>query len=467
MQEKNHFFGDARLLRSFNTLIVSMASRMSVKLRALSQDRGQEKAFGLFINHSSVTPAAILKQYWHDLSINWESRHLLMYMDGSVMSFKRNAKRKDLGYVGQSEQLGGFELHNSLVVDAHSGACYGVGGAQAQVTPVKSEEEQAAWRRDCWKMPFEQKETHRWYTTLQQSVENCRGASSYTAISDRESDIYELYHRYQKQGWFWVIRVTGDRRSILGPEGKKMVLNRFLETLPLKFSYKVKVGSTKARSAHTALLHVKCSPVVLLPPQTGPSKDLPGISSWVIELREDPSTVRPGEKPLHWTLSTTHEVTTEEQAQKVIGWYCGRWNIEQLYRTGKKEGLNIEDAELQTQHGLANLATISIIVAAQIMILVMARDGTTDTPGNSTFTDEEMECLNLVNAKVEGSTEKQKNPFHPNSLAYAAWVIARLGGWTTYNKKRPAGPITMANGLIRFYEIYYGFALFKSSMSMN
>jgi hypothetical protein len=467
MEEKKHFFGDARLLRSFRLLSVSMANRLSVKLRALSDGRSQEKAFGLFINHASVTPESIVRQYWHDRSTNWAGRDLLVYSDGSVLSFKQQANRKDLGYVGESDKVGGFELHNSLIVDMQSGLCYGVGGAQVQVTHLKSEADKKTWRQDCPKIPFEQKETYRWYSTMLQSVGNCPGASSYTAISDRESDIYELFDHYRQNNWNWVIRVTGDKRSVSDLTGKRMVLNRFLEPLSVNFSYEVKVCATKKRSAHTALLHVKYTPVVLLPPATGPAKNLPCIPSWVVEVREDPSTVRPGEPPVHWTLSTTHEVATEEQARKVILWYCDRWDIEQLYRTDKREGLNIEEAELETIHGLANLATLSLIAAAQVMALVMARDGNTHIPCQTVFTGDEMECLRQVNTKVEGPTEKQQNPFEVNSLAFAAWVIARLGGWTPYNKKRPAGPITMANGLVRFMAIYEGFSLFKSSMSKN
>lgn len=467
MGEKKHFFGDARLVVSFKALIKSMSAQMLVKLRGLSNGRAQEKAFGRFVNHPSVSPQMLVNQYWQERSMCWEGKHVLMYSDGSVLSFKQSGNRKDLGYVGESERHGGFELHNSLVVDAHSGACYGVGGAQVQVTHPKSAAEKEAWRRDRWKTPFEEKETYRWYTTMLQSVENCPGACSYTAISDRESDIYELYHRYRQKGWGWLIRATDGSRSVLGPGGGRMTLNRFLALLPASFSYEVEVGSTKKRGAHTALVHVKYTPVTLLPSETGPTKDLPGIPAWVIEVREDPSTVRPGEPPVHWTLVTSHEVADEAQSRTLIRWYCGRWNIEQLYRTDKKKGLNIEDAELETTHGLANLATISLIVASQVMALVMARDGSTDIPCESVFTPQEMECLQQVNTNVEGTTQKQKNPFDKNSLAFAAWVIARLGGWTTYNKTRPPGPITMANGLLRFRALFEGFSLFKSSMSKN
>ncbi|MGA8447201.1 MAG: hypothetical protein WB766_18710, partial [Roseiarcus sp.] len=40
---------------------------------------------------------------------------------------------------------------------------------------------------------------------------------------------------------------------------------------------------------------------------------------------------------------------------------------------------------------------------------------------------------------------KQKNPHPPGSLAFAAWVFARLGGWTGYYGK--PGPIVMLRGL--------------------
>ncbi|MEG3144607.1 hypothetical protein U1839_08060, partial [Sphingomonas sp. RT2P30] len=44
----------------------------------------------------------------------------------------------------------------------------------------------------------------------------------------------------------------------------------------------------------------------------------------------------------------------------------------------------------------------------------------------------------------EGKTERQKNPHPKGSLAYAAWVCARLGGWTGYYGK--PGPVVMLNG---------------------
>jgi len=59
-----------------------------------------------------------------------------------------------------------------------------------------------------------------------------------------------------------------------------------------------------------------------------------------------------------------------------------------------------------------------------------------------------------LSAKLEGATEKQKNPHPKGSLAFAAWVIGRLGGWTGYYGK--PGPLVMRRGLEDFQRIKYG-----------
>jgi hypothetical protein len=56
-----------------------------------------------------------------------------------------------------------------------------------------------------------------------------------------------------------------------------------------------------------------------------------------------------------------------------------------------------------------------------------------------------------MNAKLEGSTDKLRNPHAPASLAWLSWIVARLGGWSGYTSKgyKPPGPKTIARGLAR------------------
>jgi hypothetical protein len=75
------------------------------------------------------------------------------------------------------------------------------------------------------------------------------------------------------------------------------------------------------------------------------------------------------------------------------------------------------------------------------MQLVQERDGKDQLPASNVFSEPETETLEVLCPTLEGNTRRQQNPHPPESLAWAAWIISRLGGWNCYYK--PAGPITM------------------------
>jgi hypothetical protein len=62
-----------------------------------------------------------------------------------------------------------------------------------------------------------------------------------------------------------------------------------------------------------------------------------------------------------------------------------------------------------------------------------------------------------ASSKARRRNRRTRNP--KGSLAWAAWGVARLGGWNGYGKERPPGPVTFARGLRRFHAIAEGFAL--------
>ncbi|HEX3829473.1 MAG TPA: hypothetical protein VHV82_19595 [Sporichthyaceae bacterium] len=63
------------------------------------------------------------------------------------------------------------------------------------------------------------------------------------------------------------------------------------------------------------------------------------------------------------------------------------------------------------------------------------------------LTGDELGTLDALQAGYTGNTPLQKNPHPQRSLAWAAWLIARLGGWDGYPSSRPPGPITFKNGI--------------------
>ena len=52
-----------------------------------------------------------------------------------------------------------------------------------------------------------------------------------------------------------------------------------------------------------------------------------------------------------------------------------------------------------------------------------------------------------------------RNPHPPDSLAWAAWIIGRLGGWDGYPSSKPPGPITIKHGLEYFHAVAVGWSL--------
>ena len=176
----------------------------------------------------------------------------------------------------------------------------------------------------------------------------------------------------------------------------------------------------------------------------------------LVEVRElDPAV----EEPIHWRLLTTHAVTTVAQALQIVAWYRQRWHIEQLFRTSKSQGLDLESSQVEAAEALFNLAAVAMIAATKIMQLVLARDGTVDRPATDVVTADQLPMLEALQISLEGKTAKQKNPHAKHSIAWLAWIIARLGGWTGYASERPPGPITMRRGWHRFKQMAQGWNL--------
>ena len=97
------------------------------------------------------------------------------------------------------------------------------------------------------------------------------------------------------------------------------------------------------------------------------------------------------------------------------------------------------------------------VAAVTVMQLVKARDGTTGQTATDAFEPADLPILEAISAQLEGKTARQQNPHPKGSLAFASWVIARLGGWTGYYGK--PGPKVMRRGLEDFRRIKFGTTL--------
>ena len=107
-----------------------------------------------------------------------------------------------------------------------------------------------------------------------------------------------------------------------------------------------------------------------------------------------------------------------------------------------------------------NLAAVGLAAAIRTIQLVDARDGG-PRPASDVIDDVFADALQRISNKLEGKTERQKNPHRPGSLAFVAWIAARLGGWNCYYK--PPGPKTMRTGWNRLTATLDGYMLANQS----
>jgi hypothetical protein len=375
-------------------------------------------------------------------------REIIVVQDTSELFLGgRRAKANGYGPVGKGGGTRGLLLHAALAIDAGNDALLGLVDAQV-------------WNRDKGKVTARRsratadKESRRWISATAKAGEGLSDAHSITVISDREGDIYEHFAR-RPANVELIVRASWDRQIKL-TSGKSARLFAFGDSLPKVARFSATIPAAPGRKERTAQLVLRFSPVTLCRPHPSPAPDLPDtIGLTMVDVREVSST-HDG-KPIHWRLLTTRVLTTPDQARRIVDLYRKRWTIEEFFRTLKTAGFDIEEAGIGQPEVMIKFVAAAAVAAVTIMQLVRARDGMTEEKLAEAFEPGDQPVLEALSPQLEGATAKQKNPHPRGTLAFAAWVIARLGGWTAYYGK--PGPKVMRIGLEAFRLIKYGVSL--------
>jgi hypothetical protein len=366
----------------------------------------------------------------------------------------RISEEEGLGPVGTGEETG-FFCHPTLAADGDSGGVIGL--ADIHIWNRKAEvlgKDSKVRDKERPKLPLEEKESVRWSDRAKEAHKICAGKERTIAVQDREGDIYESFHRMKEDGLDLVIRSTHDRKLTSG------TLMKTIAGFGEKGEYDLEIEGGRNRKKRVSKMSLTYGTVELTKRAHITGKKYPRtITLNVVYVKEKAETVPAGEKPIEWRLFTTLPVETVEEALRVVKYYKFRWRIEELFKTLKTEGLNFERSELEKGASLRKLLIMSLTAAVEIMQLKQARDGQTDEDASLVFSDDELECMKSTMTKFEGKTEKLKNPYKPGSLAWAAWLIARLGAWKGYASQRPPGVITFRDGWVRFHSLYAGWRL--------
>jgi hypothetical protein len=424
---------------------------VSATVRRLADTRAEKVGLTRFFRNPNVTACEILEAGAARTAQVVAGRHVLIIQDSSEINYQAKAGRKrGLGRVGNGADVGLF-VHPALAVDAEDGSVLGLAGA-------------TIWRRDKVKaahyqaLPIEEKESNRWLATPMAARERLAAAALLTVIGDREADIYELFARVPDARTHVLVRATKDRA--LAEKGARLFATIAAQPEAGRISFAL--SGRPGRPARSVTLAVRFCEARLRQPRVGADRRDPRhLSLTLVEVSEiDPPSA---EDAIVWRLLTTHPVASLEEAARAVDLYRLRWTIEQVFRTVKSQAIALEDSFLADGDALECLAATALIAACAVMQLVQARgEAGWAHQASRLFSPVEIEVLRALVVKYPGKTEKQKNPHPPDCLAWAAWTIARLGGWNGYASERPPGPITFSRGLQRFHAIAQGFRLAES-----
>ena len=405
-----------------------------VRVRRLGGSRAGEMRITRFLRNPAVTVDEMIGTGFARTVAACRGRDILAIQDTTVT-------RAD----GSSG--GGSFLHAMIAVDAQSGAVLGAIDAQFL-------ERSSGGKASRLARPHGLRQSIRWLQATERAGERAgeiTGAARVMMVADREADIFDLFaHRPAHVDL--LVRAMHDRALT---DGGKLAAQ--ISQSPCLGTATLTVPAGPGRPARAATLAIRFGEFSLKPPRDRRDTCVTPVEMTCVDLLE---TAPPeGVKPLHWRLLTTRRITSVDAALALAELYTRRWRIEDVFRTMKSKGFDIEHlniADITPRNRLitACLITACLIAATVVMQMTSERDGLALRPLTDAFDPEDQPLLEIVSQGLEGRTERQKNPHPKASLAFASWVCARLGGWTGYYGK--PGPIVILRGWSQFQSIKQG-----------
>jgi len=322
---------------------------------------------------------------------------VLCVQDGSDLEYTNLHQCEGLGEIGTNQtgaKSRGLHLHSTLAV-APNGLPLGVLRAQCAAPQAKS----PADDRPTYAIPIEEKKTFVWIEHHRDLVELASEMPRTRLIDvcDREADFFEMFDQQRQNPRVDLLvrakhnrNITEEPFKLFAAVGQAPVQSRVRVHIPRQ-SARPKRTKQKARPnrpgrmADMAVRYIR----IQLPPAHYHADKEP-IDVWVIHAREvNPP---PNAKAVEWFLLTTINITSAEDAERCLRWYCLRWRIEDWHRV-LKSGCRIEDIAHKTAERLRRAIAINLVIAWRIMLMTLLGRETPELPAEVLFSDIELRTL--------------------------------------------------------------------------
>ena len=447
--------GDARLSRRLVHSATVQAKNPGLSFPdAAGGDRALVKGHYRFLDQpdgSAVTMENILKPHREQTMRRMKAeKTVLCIQDGTDLNYNGAAECEGLGVIGGNQtgaKSRGLHLHSTLTV-TDEGVPLGVLRAQCWAPGGRQD------GRSARAVPIEEKETYCWILAMRdcEAVAADMPHTKLVQVMDRAADFLELFDEWRQgaRRTDLLVRAQFNRRTTAESklfDGVRATAPRlWFELQVSRQSRRPKKSKQKAqpgRKARTAQMSLRYQRVELRPPRY--LSDMDPLPVWIVHaLEEQPPE---GKKPIEWFLLTTIELTSPEQAQRVLDWYCLRWRIEDWHRV-LKTGCRIEDLRNETAERIKRALAIYLVVAWRIMLMTLLGRQSPDLPCEVLFTDLEIEVLTAIG-------ERRRDLKPPRTLGEAVHLVARLGGYLP--RKTPPGHKALWSGNVKLRLLCAGY----------
>lgn len=432
---------------SFNKVVGGNPAEMKAYYRFIDQpDNSEVTLRNILAPHRKRTIRRMMDQ-----------KVVLCVQDGTDLNFNNLEECEGLGVIGTNQtnsKSRGLHLHTTLAV-ATNGVPLGILRADCDAPPEIPEDD----KRPSYAVPLEEKKLIAWVDHLN-DVEEASGQMPNTrlvSVCDREADFFEFFDEQRKKGRVeLLVRAKHDRNIDVGPVKmfsfvrEAPILSRILLHIPRQSARpkKIKQAERPKRPGRMAEMEVRAVPIKICPPSTYRERRL--VDLWVVNAREESPPA--GAKAVEWFLLTTIPITSAEEAEMCLRWYCLRWRIEDWHRV-LKTGCRVEQLQNQSAERLTRAVGINLVIAWHVMLMTLMGREAPELPAEVLFSNIELRTLRAY--------AKKKQVKLPITLNEAVKLVGRLGGHLGRKNDPPPGHQVLWQGYTKLQAMALGFALYE------
>lgn len=411
-------------------------------------DWGRIKSAYRFFDNDAVSAEALVAAH-RDATIKRMSRESLVIaiQDTSFLNFTTHPCTEGLGPIGNNrEKTIGLIAHSTLAVSGSGDTLGLLDAAISARNPKHFRNKTKARNREA----IEGKESYKWlqaYQVASKAAQQLPDATRIVSVSDRESDIYELFlcaqEHKEKGGRVELLVRAKHQRQI---EACKDTLWDHVSKQARGAKLVVAVPRKPGQPARNATLSIRFCPVRLQPPvdRRKYQKLTTVLSLWAVEAKEENPPA--GLSGLCWRLLTTMEVSRAREAVEKVRWYTLRWQIEVFHKV-LKSGCKAEDRQLENARRLKRVLAMDMIVAWRIMALSKTGRETPGCPASVFLEESEWKALYCYMEKTS------QPPVDSPNMGQAMRWVAKLGGFIGRKGDGNPGPTVLWRGLRRLNDI--------------